>query len=275
MIKRLDIIALLILFYSLFSPFIEAQNNRTYDTSLVLIKEGTLKMGSKSGEKDEKPTRRIKINSFYLSKFEISNIEFAFFLNTKGNQIGGNSIWLNLDGEWNNLKCRIYLKDSIFLVEKGFEYYPVNFVSWYAANEYCKWKGGRLPSEAEWEFASKGGVLFKRKYEMNKTEIDDYAWYNLNSENSWHKSGQKKPNLAGLYDIFGNLWEWCSDFYDVNYYKIRPNKNPQGPQTGDYRVVRGGSWSNGPEMLSSSNRNALNPNTNKINLGFRIAFDAK
>jgi len=252
-----------------FGQFIETP----IDSMLVYMEGGQLRMGNKHGENDENPSKRIKINSFFIGKYEVSNIEFVDFLNTKGNQYEGNSIWINTDGNWNDLKCRIYVKDSIFKVEVGFENYPVNFVNWYAANAYCKWKGGRLPTEAEWEYAAKGGKIGK-KYKSNKGfSVDDFAWHKLNSESKWHQSGTKKPNDTGLYDILGNLWEWCNDYYKEDYYNFRPKNNPTGPTSGDYRVVRGGSWTNGPEMISTSNRNALNPNSNKINLGFRIVFD--
>ncbi len=250
-------------------------DEKQFDSRLVFIKGGHIKMGNRNGEIDEQPSKKIKIKSFYIGKYEVSNYEFIDFLNANGNQFEGNTIWTNLNGQWDNLKCHIYLKDSIFKVENGFEKYPVNFVSWFAANAYCKWKGGRLPTEAEWEYAAKVGSLNKKNWNKTDSTIDDYAWHKLNSGNKWHQSGEKKPNGAGLYDILGNLWEWCNDYYREDYYKTRPNKNPSGPKSGDYRVIRGGSWTNGPEMLSTSNRNALNPNSNKINLGFRIVYDIK
>ncbi len=245
------------------------------DSMLVYIEGGHIRMGNKYGENDENPSKRIKVNSFFIGRYEISNGEFADFLNANGNLFEGNSIWINTDGEWNDLKCRISVKDSIFKVEVGFENYPVNYVSWFAANAYCKWKGGRLPTEAEWEYAAKSGSFGKKNCTKKVFRVDDFAWHKINSDSKWHRSGEKKPNEAGLYDILGNLWEWCNDYYKEDYYMSRPKNNPTGPLSGDYRVIRGGSWTNGPEMISTSNRNGLNPNSNKINLGFRIVFDIK
>jgi sulfatase modifying factor 1 len=243
---------------------------------LVFIEKGAFKRGDKNGEVDEKPVRKIKIESFYIGKYEVSNSEFVEFLNVNGNQVEGNTQWINLDGKWNNLKCRIYEKNNRFFVEEGYEYFPVNFVSWYGAKAYCLWKGGRLPTEAEWEYVAKGGKYSKKQIikEFEKN-ISKYSWYFYNSDNQMHKRGQKASNTLGLFDIYGNLWEWCSDFYNANYYTTKINKNPQGPISGDYKVIRGGSWTNKEEMMRISNRNAINPNSNKINLGFRIAFSIK
>jgi len=250
-----------------------AQTNETKSNSnIVYLKGGCKKLGSTKGETDEKPSRWIKINSFYLGKFEVTNKEFVDFLNEKGNQNEGNTPWINLDGNWNELKCRIYFHDGKYVVEKGFEDFPVNYVNWFAADAYCRWKGGRLPTEAEWEFALKKGSV-KRKYKQ--INMDDYAWYKLNSESNLHKCGEKKPDKQGIYDMYGNLWEWCADYYQANYYKSRVKKNPIGPKSGDFKVIRGGSWTNDLEMLRSTNRNAISPNSNKINVGFRIAFNAK
>ncbi len=243
------------------------------DKSLVYVKGGKLKLGNKKGEIDERPSKKIRINSFIIGKLEVSNAEFADFLNANGNQNSEHLVWIDLNGKWNNLKCRIYLKDNKFFVEEGFENFPVNFVNWYAADAYCKWKGGRLPTEAEWEFTLRKGYSKTKKKDIKLYDLTELAWFNENSNDSWHKCGEKKNDSQGIHDMLGNLWEWCSDYYQSEYYKSRPKSNPSGPEMGDFRVIRGGSWTNGSEVLSVSNRNGLNPNTGKINLGFRIAFD--
>jgi formylglycine-generating enzyme len=244
------------------------------DSNLVFVESGKCRLGDNQGETDEKPAKQIKISSFYIGKYEVTNAEFAEFLNAKGNQLEEHSVWIDLGGKWQNLKCRIYEIDSTFKVESGFEDYPVNFVSWYAANAYCKWRGGRLPTEAEWEFAAKGGKLARKKT-ITKTwnNLGKYAWYDVNSEENLHQKGQKQCNILGIYDISGNLWEWCKDFYNQDYYKIRGKLNPQGPKSGDFKVIRGGSWTNKTEMMRISNRNAVNPTSNKINIGFRIVYN--
>ncbi len=244
------------------------------DSNLIFVEQGTFKMGDHKGEPDEHPQKKIKLSAYYIGKYEVTNAEYAAFLNEKGNQPEGNTLWINLNGNWRNLNCRIYEKDSQFLVEKGYEEYPVNFVSWFGANAFCKWKGGRLPTEAEWEYAAKGGKYSKGKLLKEiERKLEDYAWFSINSLEHCHQKGKKLPNILGLYDIYGNLWEWCSDYYGSAYYRQKRGKNPKGPTNGDYRIIRGGSWTNSKEMMRISNRNALNPNTSRINIGFRIVYD--
>jgi formylglycine-generating enzyme len=244
------------------------------DSLLIFVESGKCLLGSNKGDTDEKPAKQIRISSFYIGKYEVTNAEFVEFLNAKGNQVEGHSIWIDLGGKWQDLKCRIYQADDKFKVENGFKDYPVNFVSWYAANAYCKWRGGRLPTEAEWEFAAKGGKLARKKNILEiESHLEKYAWYSVNSEEQIHQKGQKLCNALGIYDIMGNLWEWCNDFYKQDYYKMRDKSNPRGPETGDFKVIRGGSWTNKAETMVISNRNAVNPTSNKINIGFRIVFD--
>ncbi len=242
--------------------------------SLVFVQGGTMKLGSKRGNIDQQPAKRIKIKSFYIGKYEVSNREYADFLNVKGNKIENHFPWINLNGRWENEKCRIYEKDGKFYVENGYENYPVNYVNWYGAKAYCDWVGGRLPTEAEWEYVAKGGSLKNRKMLkqiLKKTE--NYAWFKTNSNNKWHASGSKKANQLGIYDMFGNMWEWCADFYAKDYYKTRSKDNPVNMELSDYKIIRGGSWTDKQSTLHYANRNAINPTANKINVGFRIVFD--
>ena len=240
--------------------------NVVNDTKLVYVPKGKFKMGSKLGEQDEQPVHKVKISAFYMSKYEITNREFAEFLNAKGNRFEQNVLWINTDGNWRDLRCRIYEKNGKFFVEKGYEDYPVNFVSWYGANAYCKWKGGRLPTEAEWEYVAK-------KFAGDSDSLSVTAWHSGNAKAKIHRVGAGKANRIGIYDLQGNLWEWCADWYDYNFYTKSPKKNPVNTKVNDYKVIRGGSWANEKEMLNPSNRNAIKPNINKINIGFRIVFD--
>jgi formylglycine-generating enzyme len=259
---------------SVYSQISETGKALMNDSNLIFVGSGRCILGNNLGEKDEKPAKKIKISSFYIGKYEVTNAEFVEFLNAKGNQLEGHSVWIDLGGKWQDLKCRIYQEGDKFKVESAYEDFPVNFVSWYAANAYCKWRGGRLPTEAEWEYAARGGKLANKK-SIQETEghLEKYAWSFVNSEGNIHQKGQKQSNILGIHDIFGNLWEWCNDFYNQDYYKIRGKLNPQGPKNGDFKVIRGGSWTNKSEMMRISNRNAVNPTSNKINIGFRIVYD--
>lgn len=242
--------------------------------TLIFVKGGRMKLGSRKGNADEKPTKRIKINSFYMGKYEVSNQEYAKFLNAKGNQVENHVNWINLYGKWENIKCRIYEKDGKFYVEKGYENYPVNYVNWYGAKAYCDWVGARLPTEAEWEYAAKGGKLKKNKIlKKIMRKITNYAWFKNNSNSRLHKTGTKEANQLGIYDIYGNLWEWCEDYYSKDYYKTRSKNNPVNTQKLDYKVIRGGSWTDEQKTLHYTNRNAINPSNHKINVGFRLVFD--
>ena len=155
----------------------------------------------------------------------------------------------------------------------GFEQddtHPVVNVSWNDAMDYCKWAGCRLPAEAEWEYAARGGTDRFRYRDLNTI-----AWYRRNSGESTHSVGTLEPNRYGLFDTLGNVWEWCSDWYDEEYYQVDSEiwRNPQGPLYGAKRVVRGGSWSDIPRYVRVSNRLRYEPPSGD-NLGFRPVRDS-
>jgi len=250
---------LLLLF---FSNFVNAQN-----CEWVFVEGGKFKMGSNKSQ-DELPVHKVKINSFYILNHEVTNREYARFLNLFGNQFEGHTIWINLRGKWRDEKCRIYCKDSVFYVEKGYEDYPVTFVSWYGAKSYAEWIGGRLPTEAEWEYLA-------HKITADTTiDVAKYGWFKENSNYTIHKVKTKKP-LMGIYDLFGNMSEWCMDWYSKDYYAKKPKKNPQGPDDGQQKVNRGLSWASKQNSFYISNRRALGPSGNNITIGFRVVVPAE
>ncbi|HSV97789.1 MAG TPA: formylglycine-generating enzyme family protein [Spirochaetota bacterium] len=194
----------------------------------VYIPGGSFMMGSPEGEggDDEHPQHRVTLDGFWMSKYEVTQAQYeAVMGNNPSNFEGADR--------------------------------PVENVSWNDATEFCARLAARsgttvrLPTEAEWEYACRAGTAARYYWgdEMN----GDYCWYYGNSGSETHPVGGKKPNAWGLYDMSGNAWEWCRDWYDENYYRSSPSVNPPGPESGQYRVLRGGSWSSGV----ISNRSAL------------------
>ena len=136
-----------------------------------------------------------------------------------------------------------------------------------AGNKY------RLPTEAEWEYAARAGSTGDYCFGDDSDQLGDYAWYGSNSGGSTHPVGTKKPNALGLYDMHGNVYEWCFDWYRDNYYRYSPRWDPQGPSAGSYRVLRGGGWDNYPNNLRSASRSSGNPTIRLGSYGFRVARD--
>ena len=220
-----------------------------------------------SNNTDETPKKLLYIPGFYIAQYETTNAAFCEYLNHNKNKTENNAWHIDLQGTWRNEKCRIYLKDSIFYVEKGYEQYPVLFVSWYGANAFCKWKGGRLPTEWEWEMAAG---------HLNNNHADTlikYANFLNKSDNTIAKTGSYQANKNGLYDMYGNVSEWCSNWYGWDYYKHIKRINPQGPEKGDFKAYRGGSFYSSLNSLYQQNRKAISPGINNITIGFRVVYD--
>jgi formylglycine-generating enzyme required for sulfatase activity len=159
---------------------------------------------------------------------------------------------------------------------------PVETVSWDDTQRFCRklselaaeqaagWRY-RLPTEAEWEYACRAGSTSRFCGGDGDDGLDAYAWSNENSGLKTHPVGQKKPNAWGLYDMHGNVWEWCADWYDERYYTASPSSDPQGPSSGLFRVYRGGCWGLMPRDCRSSNRYRDSRGFRLSNLGFRVA----
>ncbi len=245
---------------------------------MILVEGGTFKMGQPNpnvgGNKwssDEQPVHEITLSSFYIDKYEVTNAQFCKFINAVGNKIEGDGKWLDIGDE----DSKIVEEGGKFKPIPGFEDHPVLELNWYGAKAYAEWVGKRLPTEAEWEYAARGGNKSQGFKFAGSNIADDVAWYSDNSNNSTHPIGSKKPNELGIYDMSGNVWEWCSDWYQEDYYKSSAKKNPQGPESGKYRVLRGGAWVSIQQQIKTTSRDYGFRN-DAFNLnGFRCVKDIK
>ena len=245
-------------------------------SQIVLISAGEFLMGSPEGKgaADERPQHKVFLDDYYIDKYEVTNQQFAKFLNAWNKDTDENGQKMIYEDDWGIKKA-----GAGFQPANGYDKYPIFNVTWYGANQYAKWAGKRLPTEAEWEKACRAGSTITYYYGDEKNGLKEYAWYIGNSDHKTHPVGQKKPNSWGIYDMHGNVWEWCSDRYDANYYKGSPYKNPQGPSTGSFCVLRGGSWCCGVAVPRSAFRSKCEPDF-KFNIlvrdfyGFRCAASA-
>ncbi len=219
---------------------------------MVLIKGGTFDMGDVWGDgySDERPVHTVTVSDFYMSKYEVTQ---KLWKEVMGNNPSGFS---------------------------GCDDCPVEKVSWNDIQDFLKklnrktGKKYRLPYEAEWEYAAREGGKKDYKY-SGSNNADGVAWYDDNSGSKTHPVGQKQPNALGLYDMSGNVREWCEDWYDEDYYKNSPSVNPKGPVSGTHRVVRGGSWYSTTYLLRASDRCWNDPDSRDNGVGFRLCVAAE
>lgn len=244
-----------------------SSNGKTDHPNLVLVEGGSFMMGSPagSGDGDERPQHKVTLSSYRITKHEITNAEYAKFLTAKGNQKGGGGLWYQ--GSDFDIKGKTYTP------KKGKEKLPIRFVTWDGAKAYAQWVGGRIPTEAEWEYAARGGKHSKGYKYSGSNNMDDVAWYVGNSGGRLHNVGEKKPNELGIYDMSGNVWEWTADWYAP--YTKEEKTNPKGVAKGTLRVRRGASAFCTLNNIRSANRSNRDPNTVRHNMGFRVVFDVK
>jgi formylglycine-generating enzyme required for sulfatase activity len=242
-------------------------------------------MGNNSGNADEQPVHKVTLNSFFLGKYEVTFSEFKAFVDSTGyltdaeqpdsvNMKQGLPPRGKNNGTWkmftNNIP--VTMSDSMR---------PVGNVSWNDAVAYCNWlsketgKKFRLPTEAEWEYASKGGAKSKNFKFSGGNILGEVAWFTDNSEGRSHTIGKKMANELDIYDMTGNIAEWCYDWYGDTYFKTSPEENPMGPERGSNRALRGGSWASTENRLRASYRNSDFPYASSLGFGFRLAISGE
>ena len=216
--------------------------------AVIFIHGGTFLMGSNDGDSDEKPPHEVTVESFYMDAHEVTIAQYKVFADATARPLP--PFW----------QPELDKPDE-----------PVAGVSWYDAQAYAAWAGKRLPTEAEWEYAARGGTS-GQKYFWGDTPDRSFANYG-----SFGIVQVKKfaPNQYGLHDMAGNVWEWCSDWYGADFYAVSPAAHVTGPVAGVLKVLRGGAWYCGPDEVRTANRFYASPDARSFNVGFRCVRDAR
>lgn len=262
MIKKAVLLSFLAMLFILDTSHAAEKTKTLKDGSkLVYIPSGEFNMGSEELNY-MKPVHKVKLKAFYLQTHPVTNAQYKKFCDAVKKEYPPKPDW-----------------DLNYFLDKPD--YPVVNVNWYDAGAYAKWAGGRLPTEAEWEFAASGGVT--TKYYWGDDFSSDYVngMDNIGMDNTgkdkWiHTSpvGSFPPNQFGLYDMLGNVMNWVADYYSEDYFSNSPEKDPKGPQKGTYRMLKGQGW-NGRPTHGHADRYRQPPTHQKYYFGFRIAASAK
>jgi len=244
---------------------VDGSNDTQVVPEMIQVEGGTFMMGSNhQGGLDEGPVHQVSVSSFLIGNYEVTQKEWRDVMGSNPSEFAGDDL-------------------------------PVEQVSWYDVVDYCnkrsliegltpcysgsgdsiscKWNanGYRLPSEAEWEFAARGGTKSKGYTYSGANDLGSVGWYGSNTGETTHPVGSKSPNELGLFDMSGNVWEWCWDWYDDGYYAESRSLDPTGSASGLYRLIRGGSWTSGFDYCRVASRYITDPGGRFDNYGFRVA----
>lgn len=231
---------------------ITGRKNNSLAVEMVFVKGGTFMMGAtqeqgSEAESDEKPAHRVTVSDFYIAKYEVTQASWKQVMGNNPSHFRGDDLPVD-HVSWDEIQ--VFLNKINALTGKKF----------------------RLPTEAEWEYAARGGVYNKGYKFSGSDDLNRVAWYDDNSAGTTHSVGGKSPNELGIYDMTGNVWEWCEDKYDGNYYSESPMKDPKAqPAVYDY-VVRGGGWNAFSFFCRVSNRDSKAPEDRSDNQGFRLVL---
>lgn len=243
---------------------------------MVRIDAGEFRMGSNNGMDSEKPIHSVYVDAFYMDKYEVTNAEYAAFLNAKGKHAEAGKEWYRIG----HPSSRIEYVSRKYQVKGGYANHPVTFVSWCGAMAYAEWAGKRLPTEAEWEKAARGG-LSGLKYPWGNAIDSTNANYN-NDVKDTTAIGKYTANGYGLYDMSGNVWEWCLDEMNLNFYSVSPAQNPLSGASSiqwlldnyigvsnTYSIIRGGAWNRVADQVRVAFRGRFPRTSTHPDCGFR------
>jgi formylglycine-generating enzyme required for sulfatase activity len=269
-------------------------NDKAIDAQqgMILIEGGTFRMGADYGMLDESPVHEVTVKSFWMDAREVTVAEFARFVEatsykTEAEGFGWSGVFDANECAWRKVNGADWRHpEGGRMTPEANE--PVTQVSWNDAEAYARWAGKRLPTEAEFEYAARGGLVGK-KYawgdELRPGGKPVANWWqghfpekNTSEDGFASRApvGSFAPNTYGLYDMAGNVWEWCADWYDDGYYAVSPRNDPQGAERGAERVMRGGSWVCAENICTNyrvAGRSRSTPDTGLNNVGFRCARD--
>ncbi|HKK64050.1 MAG TPA: SUMF1/EgtB/PvdO family nonheme iron enzyme [Bacteroidales bacterium] len=237
------------------------------DLEMVLV-EGSMFIMGDDDYPVSSPEHTVSLSTFFIGKYEVTNYQFANFLNEVGVDDSGfkNGIWY-----FNSELNAIYYKNNKFIVLSGFENHPVEYVTWQGAQAFCEWCGGNLPTEAQWEFAALGGVFSKNHPYSGSYEANEVAWYRNNSNQQLHEVGQKLPNELGLFDCSGNVSELCYDwFWDYEEDILFDPKMSTPDSSGLVKVMKGGKYTDLEYSLNITDRELIDYNASGSGVGFRL-----
>jgi len=262
--------------------FTSAQTTNFKVRDMVFVKGGSFTMGTTKGNNDEAPPHKVTLGDYYIGKFEVTYSEFKKFVDATGYLTDAeqpDSVRAKQGLPSKNVRngsWKIYPRGNPVPASDTDK--PVGNISWHDAMAYCQWlsketgKKFSLPTEAEWEFAAHGGMNSKGYVYSGSNNLDEVAWYNSNSSHTAHRCGMKMANELGIYDMSGNVREWCADWYGGFYYKQSPEYSPPGPDRGRDRVLRGGAWGSNGDRMRFTYRNYELPYNSAYDIGFRVAI---
>jgi len=225
---------------------------------MVLVPAGWFTMGSGREDAIDEPAHRVYVSPFAIDKYEVTQEEYerVMGVNPSRHKGAANPVeqirWADAVKYCNARSRAEGLRPA---------YDPKTYECDFGAGGY------RLPTEAEWEYAARAGTETDRYFGNDPSKLRRHAWFKENATRGPQPVGQREPNPWGLHDVYGNVWEWCHDFYAEDYYRQSPERDPRGPETGENRVVRGGCWDSRPDMCRSAYRNYENPGYTDVCFG--------